>query len=1286
MWMRCDFIKRATSLLALLVPAAFAATYTLTPTYEGELYYAIYNNSTEAWATNCSFLESKKFEINSRRVLPNYDLYVFSDATCETQFIPTGISFSDLYPTSQQAKITISNDGTWKFTSQGGFPGGQTNPGGDEPGRDDPRDPQQPGDNPGGRDNPGANGKKVIAFFTPWTNTNAILYVNGDSVSAMSAMDKYCGWFITNSKSSGENLNVYFKQTIGGNYVGAEGLTTAEPTTATEISLDSVAALSDTIWVKGNQEGAPNVYSSHPAGVLGDCPLKKLPVMMFDWLHGKDGDVPSSGKGTPTGTNGDPTNGVSADFGSGGCSGSPMLGMVDSQLGPNGVPVPASPFPENCRITDHLAYWFTPESLAVDAQGNTLTNMTCRDLYISMDEEGFWLAEISKDAISKGNEANRGGMFLLDDFQYLDEETKTIPNPYYDQLRGGSDNRNHNFGFTMKIQATFEYVPGQYFDFLGDDDVWVFINNKLVVDIGGQHAQVRGAVNLDTIGQNNPADKLVPGEVYNFHIFYAERHTSSSNFRMHTSIDLKTEASILLKNPNNSDPNVIDREIWQKVRKNKLSCDFSSGEKELSLERGPSVFTLYGGNLPADGIELDSAGTWFGGITINKDFDELKIDSVAIKDSRGLAPGSYYIRVTLRSDNTQSKNVGFRVGNFPVPKLVYTDAAGNALGETVRSDVYQLNGSKDTMWVGQSYQVYVQYTDPSILPNDIVYPSTNDEALIPCDAVGNPITEIQLVDGKASFYVKAVGEVWGGMLYVKSASSNTAIWTGIDFALPPVPQIQLAYIYDRDGDGRGDSIWIQFDGKLGGKNSLDSAKFHFNPDPNDTTFSSTYKANYREGSTEATIVANGNGFSSSIITGGIDKPYSGQIYVWYTYSDNGHKSYFPVNGTLQDQIGPVVTSAEVSYMSDGNTQLVITFSEGIQDLDKISDLFSFHVWKNGVMSTEVKAASDVSAEAPNRWKLIFPKGADTDVIPAVGDSVRFAVAPSVIVAYDLVDVPPHVLNPWVRITGEQKVTITSPGVVTLNPESPAYQNAREIIRSEEATVPKVVQDPSILTAEQAAAAYGTQGHFLGDLNMAELVENEITDISKAVNQYMTSHNNNKVEDPETGLSFTLEQIIAAVDGGSMSINEAKKRFDLDPMIVDAYKNGVLNSQNINMFVRGTESDIKQIVEAVAQSTELYYKATYYSSLGEFVNSYSNVITCNDDVFKEHGQGTCLENNGKLFLAWNMRANNGRLVSTGVYIARLEYRIKVGSKTMVNRTQDFLWGVRRGKANALDLGL
>ena len=1276
--MRCELFKRATSLLALFATAAMSAVYSIDVTNNsGEaLYYNVTRQggwqSTEVIPCAAVPAEGISFEAES---VNNYRINFYTNETCKTSTgggpgatqSPNGnISASNLFGTSTTGSVTVSiNDRNRMEVSNNA-----ANPGGPGP---NPEGPQGPGqDNPG---NPPANGRKQVVFFTPWSNTNAILYVNGDSVSTMSAMDKYCGWFIANSKSSGENLNVYFKQTIGGNFVGAEGITKTEPTTATEISLDSVAALSDTVWVKGNQEGAPEVYSQRPAGILGDCPLKKLPVMMFDWLHGNKGDGDGEDRnGNPA--NGNPANGISADFGSGGCSGSPMRGMVEPVLGANGVPVPATPFPENCRITEHLAYWFLPESLGVDAQGNKLTNMTCRDLYISMDDEGFWLAEVSGDAISKGNEVNKDGMFLLDDFEYL--EDGVTPNPYYDQLTGHT-NRRHNFGFTMKVQATFEYVPGQYFDFYGDDDVWVFINNRLVVDIGGQHGQVAGAVDLDTLN-------LVEGQTYPFHIFYAERHTSSSNFRMHTSIDLKTEASIMLKN-SSDDPNVIGREIWQRVRKSKLACDFSSGETELSLERGESVFTLFGGNLPDDGVDLDTAGIWFGGITVNKTFDEFDVNKEQIKINHGLAPGTYFIRVTLKSDNSQYKDVYFVVGAYDLPKLVYTDAAGTVLGENVNSTQYQLNMSKDTMWVGQSYKVYVQYTDDWANPNETVYLSTNDNNLVPCDSLGNPLTEIQLRNYKGSFYVKAVGEVWGGVLYVKGqASANTATWTGINFALPPVPQIQTAYMYDRDGDGRGDSIWIKFDGTLGGKNSLDSAKFTFG-----SIFNTAYTAKYRDGSTEASIVAKGNGFGTAPFTGDtLDKVYTGQIKVWYTYIDNGHKSIFPAEGRLQDQVGPIVTKAEVSYMKDGNTQLVITFSESIKNDEVTSDLYQFHVWKNGIMSTDAKSASDISVESPNQWKLIFPKGAETDVIPAVGDSVRFTPPPVVTVAYDMMGVTPHANNPWVRITGEQKVNVTSPGVVTLNPDSPTYNNAKQIIRSEDATVPKIIQDPSVLTAEQAAGVYGTQGHFLGDLNMAELVENEITEISRAVQgvPFYTDKDEAKAAE-ETGIppkSYSIEEIIAAVDAGSMSINEAKKKFGLSDVIVDAYKNGILNSQNVDNFQRGTKEDIKQIVEAVAQNTELYYKATYYSSLGEFVNSNSDVITCNGDIFKENGQGTCLDNNGKLFLAWNMRAKNGRLASTGVYIARLEYRIKVGSKTVVNRTQDFLWGVRRGKANAIDLGL
>jgi fibro-slime domain-containing protein len=88
-------------------------------------------------------------------------------------------------------------------------------------------------------------------------------------------------------------------------------------------------------------------------------------------------------------------------------------------------------------------------------------------------------------------------------------------------------------GFTTEIHSEFTYKPGQVFSFLGDDDVWVFIDGKLVVDIGGLHQDETGSVALDSLG-------LTPGEVYPIDMFHAERCYPVSHFTLETSIDCFT--------------------------------------------------------------------------------------------------------------------------------------------------------------------------------------------------------------------------------------------------------------------------------------------------------------------------------------------------------------------------------------------------------------------------------------------------------------------------------------------------------------------------------------------------------------------------------------------------------------------------------------------------------------------------------------------------------------------------------------------------------------------------
>lgn len=97
----------------------------------------------------------------------------------------------------------------------------------------------------------------------------------------------------------------------------------------------------------------------------------------------------------------------------------------------------------------------------------------------------------------------------------------------------GNEGHPHNYHFTLEAEATFVYRPGQIFAFDGDDDIWVFINNQLVIDLGGLHTSLRESVALDQVASRIG---LIPGGEYPLKIFFAERHTVDSNFVIETSI------------------------------------------------------------------------------------------------------------------------------------------------------------------------------------------------------------------------------------------------------------------------------------------------------------------------------------------------------------------------------------------------------------------------------------------------------------------------------------------------------------------------------------------------------------------------------------------------------------------------------------------------------------------------------------------------------------------------------------------------------------------------------
>ena len=343
----------------------------------------------------------------------------------------------------------------------------------------------------------------------------------------------------------------------------------------------------------------------------------------------------------------------------------------------------------------------------------------------------------------------------------------------------GTGGRNQHYCF--ESHAHFVYKPGLRFNFRGDDDIWVYIDNQLAVDIGGTHLAAPGYVDLDKFKGTSGA--LEPGKSYDLDIFFCDRRTTMSNVRIKTNMYIQQKQSIDITKETKKNGGT-DFKVCYTVSADGSCAAAAMGQSrdtvicDSNIANLPLYYTLVRGNSissPAvEGLEqITTPGMYVCGI----DLTNLTSPKV-YPEKVCLAPGRYTLFMTI--DGKTQKVTSFRQGGFDVD-VVYANAQAVYIDdEDPKNDMVLGRFVPTTSAMGgQLVPVYIStVVENTDVPGELI--------MTPTDAVGVEYT--LTYDSKMKVYYKDAEK---GLVELESGKSRKVSESGVDTVYATVPMVDL---------------------------------------------------------------------------------------------------------------------------------------------------------------------------------------------------------------------------------------------------------------------------------------------------------------------------------------------------------------------------------------------------------------------------------------------------------------------------------------------------------------